>query len=195
AESLNAEDVAATLTGLAIADQIGEPVFDIVDEGQAAGSTALVGVAGAAANRIGKLNSIARGLSQAGEFLKKVPIFRIIDAILMPVMALYSMTVFGSALTIIIGAFLLPVGAAMIAAGAANSFFSRWSNVMIGSIITMVVFPLMWGVTTQVAFVTPLTNFLGGLGDMVVEYNRTITEIANRPSSINPFEMIGGQLE
>lgn len=195
AEDLGAEGVGATLTGLAIADQLGDPVFDIVAEGQAGGGAAVIGVSAQAAQRIGKLGTIARAVGGAKNLLKGLPIFRIVDAILLPVMSLYSMMVFGSALTIIIGAFLLPVGAVMIVAGAGSSFFSNWGNVMIASVITMVVFPLMWGVTTQVAFVTPLTNFLGDFADMQAEYRRAIEEITSRPSSINPLQTFSNELE
>lgn len=143
------------------------------------------GVAGGTAVGLSKGKSlqsamnVLKATSQgAGKALRGIPLMRIIDAVLLPIMALYSMIIFGSALAVIIGAWVLPIGAIMILAGSGGAFLGHWTKVMLGAVLTMVVFPLMWGVTAQVAIVTPLTGFLHDITEVVDEYEQTVQAIA-----------------
>jgi len=164
-------DSSEAATALAAA-QIGKNLIGV----PAAGAVTMGGAA-AVTQGVSRLKTVAQG---AKDLVKRLPIGRIIDAVLLPIMALYSITIYGSALAIIIGTLVLPIGAVMVLAGSGSRFFSTWSNVMLGGVLTMVIFPLMWGVAVDVAVVEPLLNFIQHLDGILTQYEATVDAIKSR---------------
>lgn len=176
ANQISAHEAATAIAG-------GEAVKEMVLSEEMA---ATLGVAGAASGAFGKgakqalqsgANSIKNAAKGLGKVATAIPLVRIIDLVLLPVVSFYSMIIFGSALAVIVGALVLPIGGVMILVGNGAAFLSTWTKVMLGAVLTMVIFPIMWGVTTQLAVTTPLTNFLHEVTTLVDRHEETLTKI------------------
>lgn len=177
ANQINPEEAATAMAAREIAANAGKNM---------AGAAGVLAVDDASKGAV----QLRRGLSAikgAGAGLKgamrAVPVFRIIDAVLLPIISLYSMIIFGSALAIILGAFVLPIGAVMIVTGNGAGFLSNWSKVMLGAVLTMVVFPIMWGITVQLAIATPLTTFLHDVNQVVDNYKDLVAQLEGQSST------------
>lgn len=177
AEDLNAPRFADALTGIAVADEI-----EAIPAIEGAGAAAAAAAASPPALRSVRIGAVAGRLANLARGL---PILRIIDAVLVPVLALYSMIVFGSALTVLVAGFLLPVGAIMLLTGRGEAFFSNWVNVMLASLLTMLIFPLMWGVAMEVAVVAPIREVVATWVETTAEYQEVIDAAA--PSEYGGF--------
>jgi len=178
AETLNIEGAAAGILGGAIVSNYAPSVAAAADAPPPTRSV-----------RISRLKGITGGV---GKVLKSTAVFRIIDMILLPILSLHSMIVFGSALIIMVGSLLLPIGAIMMITGSGASFFSNWVNVMLASLLTVAIFPLMWGVAVDVAIATPMVNLFQDLETIQKEHAATLAEIS---SSNGPWWDIAGVTE
>lgn len=91
---------------------------------------------------------------------RMTPAAQILNAVLLPILTLYTVIVYGAALAMIIGMLFLPIGAIMFVAGGGAQFFTNWTNIMLASLLTLLLFPIMWAVTTQIAIITPVQSFV-----------------------------------
>jgi hypothetical protein len=94
---------------------------------------------------------------------KLVPFAKFIEAAIIPVLVLQNMITFGASLVFLVGTIILPLGAIMLVLGSGSAFFSLWSKTILGSGLTLVIFPIVYALAIQVAVIIPVKTFLSGI--------------------------------
>jgi hypothetical protein len=87
---------------------------------------------------------------------------RLVDYVLIPVISLNHMINFAGSLTMIVSSMVLPVGFVMLSSGAGLGFFVAWFKIVVAALLTMGVFPVVWGIGVHLAVIQPVRAALVG---------------------------------
>jgi len=112
---------------------------------------------------------------------------RLIMYAFLPIFGLYAALVYLSGLSILLAMLLLPLAGAMVVFPGGLSWWSRWVGMVISSVVTILVLPIMFNIVISLGMIAPMEVLHGRLEGLSAELNGTRGVIVSPYTAIQTF--------